>query len=364
MAEGKRGTKREASRTRGDSVTRVGATRQSSTRGRKPSTQGASRTGRPTQAARASSAGTRRQTRTRERLETPATRRKQAQRKAGAASILMRVLAVLGILLVLGAVGYLVARNTSLFSIDQIEAAPTEHLSAEDISKLASVEQGANLLNVDSQGIAASLCKNPWVSSVDIERSFPHTLKITIHERQVGALVLMSRGSLAWYIGTDDVWIEPVTVTGTEQKSARDSALELARQKNAVLVTDVPATVEPISGETATDAEIQALSAYAQGFSEQFLAGISGFSAASVESISCTLSSGVEVSLGQPEQIQVKEAIVTELIKRFPSGLTYINVRTPANPSYRRIGTDYVQTPQQTGASGGEAGGQSGQPRG
>ena len=56
----------------------------------------------------------------------------------------------------------------------------------------------------------------------------------------------------------------------------------------------------------------------------------------SVDAISANLTSGVEVSLGSPENIALKERVVTELLDQV-EGITYINVRDPENPTYRAL---------------------------
>ena len=66
------------------------------------------------------------------------------------------------------------------------------------------------------------------------------------------------------------------------------------------------------------------------------------YSASSEEAISCVLESGIEVSLGDPSQISSKEAVVNELMAQHPNQLTYINVRNPAKPSFRRVSSNSV----------------------
>lgn len=114
------------------------------------------------------------------------------------------------------------------------------------------------------------------------------------------------------------------------------AALAIARRDKAVLFIDIPADVSPASGAEITSDVVLAGLKYADGFSEDFLDQIEDLSLESVEAISANLTSGIEVSLGSPENIALKERVVTELIDQV-EGITYINVRDPQSPTYRSI---------------------------
>lgn len=258
-------------------------------------------------------------------------------------SILVRVLAVVACLVVVGAIAFFILRSTSLFTITSIEAVGSDHVSVEDIQNLIGVEEGTTLLNVDTNAIEANLKKNPWVESVDIEREFPDKLKVTVHERSVFAVVVMSSRSVVWYLGEGCVWIEPATLTVAEGQTTDDAALELANSVGAILITNVPSTVDPVAGSEATDDVIVAVNEYLDGFTDDFASQIVSFDTPSTDSISCVLSSGVEISLGSPTNISAKQTVIEELLARYPNQLTYINVRVPSNPSYRKIDSDSVQ---------------------
>ncbi len=73
---------------------------------------------------------------------------------------------------------------------------------------------------------------------------------------------------------------------------------------------------------------------YVNGFSSEFLAQIKSFSLPSVQAAACHLANGVEVALGDAEDIEKKERVVTELLNK-QSDVTYINVRTPDAYTYR-----------------------------
>jgi len=280
--------------------------------------------------------------------------RRERHNRAPVGRVVARVLIVVGVLAAAALIAYAVLRNSPTFAITSIETEATEHVSVSDIQNLVNVESGTTLLNVDTSAITASLEKNPWIASVSYTRDFPGTLKITVTERKVYALVTMSSSSVAWYLGEGNVWMEPVKIATTANQSVEDAALAQATSEGELLITGVPATVQPVVGAGANDAVLDAVATYRSSFSSDFASQIVSFSAASVESISCVLSSGVEVSLGSPTNISSKETVVTGLLDKYPGELTYINVRVPSNPSYRRITSDTVQAG--SGATGSATG--------
>lgn len=271
-------------------------------------------------------------------------------RGSKAIRVVIIVAAVAAVLLVAGVIAVSVLARTSAFTIDSIDAQDTEHLTAENIARLAKVEKGATLLNIDTATVEENLKKNPWVASARITREFPDRLRIEVTERKVGYLVVMATGNVVWYLGEDDVWIEPVRLDVPDNLTVADVALTSARQMGAVLITDVPPSVSPVAGSRSTDESIQAVESFQEQFSQDFRSQIASYSVSSTDSVSCVLDSGVEVSLGSPSNVSSKEAVITSVVAQYPGQITYINVRVPSKPAYRRLDSDDVQSG--TGAAG------------
>ena len=118
--------------------------------------------------------------------------------------------------------------------------------------------------------------------------------------------------------------------------SGLDAALKLADQLGAELLVDVAADVNPVSGQPVTAKTVLAGLSYVNGFSREFLDQVKDISVSSVEAVSANLTSGVEVSLGSPEDISTKERVVTKLLAE-QEGVTYVNVRTPGAYTYRSV---------------------------
>lgn len=263
------------------------------------------------------------------------------------------VLIAAGVLVLLALVALVVA-NSPLLAATDIQVKGSAHVGQQTVEQLVQVPDGTTLLNVDEASITASLTANPWIDGVQIERTFPHTLVITPHERTVRAVAYITSDDIAWAISDDGIWIAPLSLSvavdaegnevapssdgswpeGATVLSGVDATLQVARDNNALLLTDVPSDANPASGKSVTSEVVLAGLAYARGFSSSFLGQVKDLSIASVEAISANLTSGVEVSLGEPDNITEKERVVTRLLEE-QTGVTYINVREPGAYTFR-----------------------------
>ena len=100
------------------------------------------------------------------------------------------------------------------------------------------------------------------------------------------------------------------------------------------MFTDIASDVEPSEGSKASSDVITAGLEYVSGFSSDFLAQIDYLSLESVDAISVFLSNGIEVALGGPTDVSLKERVVTGLLDQV-QGITYVDVRNPERPTYR-----------------------------
>jgi cell division protein FtsQ len=232
---------------------------------------------------------------------------------------------------------------TPLFAVTNVVGEGTDHVTATDITNLAAIGDGTTLLNVNTSQIEENVKKNPWVSSVSVKRQFPGTLVISVTEQQAFAIVVSGSADKAWYISDDGTWIQPVSLQTSGDTTLAALALDRANKEGLVLIQNVSSSLNPAAGETADNAGILAAIQYQDAFSEGLRDQIVSYSAASAEALSCTLKSGIEISLGSPNNISLKESVITALMAEYPNQLTYINVRIPSKPTYRKIDSDSVQ---------------------
>ncbi len=307
------------------------------------------------------------------------------------------VFGVLGIVAVL-VVAFAVVVNSGLFAATDVWIKGSEHVSKEAAEQLIDLPEGTSLLNVDESAISERLKQNPWVSGVDIERVYPHTLVIKPHERAVAAVVYIASDDIAWAIGDDGCWIAPVSLSQAADAAAapaepaddaaaasdaeppagddpdaaaegdsdadavgdadaadaeaaaaaeaaeaaeaarRQSSLEAARkaaqEAGALLMTDVASGVSPASGKPVESDVVLAGLKYVKDLTPEFLSKVKFMSLPSKEAIAVTLDSGIEIALGAPDDIKTKERVVTKLLEQ-ESGVTYIDVRVPGNYTFR-----------------------------
>lgn len=247
-----------------------------------------------------------------------------------------------------------VIANSSLLAATEVRVMGSDHMDQATAEALVDVPDGTTLLNVDEDAILEQLQASPWIKDIEIERAWPHTLVITPVERKMTAIAYVTADEVAWAIGDDGTWIAPVTLLaavdaegnevevgedgsvpeGATLLSGQDAALRVAQDAGCLLLTDVPSDVSPKSGESVNSKVVLAGLEYANGFSPEFVAQIKSMSVASVEAISANLLSGVEVSLGAPDNIVEKERVVTKLLAE-QAGVTYINVREPGAYTFR-----------------------------
>lgn len=110
---------------------------------------------------------------------------------------LRSVCIALGIV-VLGLAMYVVARETSVFGVERIEVVGASPRVAGSVREALAPLQGASLVTFDAHDANRRLASVAEVASATYDRSFPHTLVVTVRaERPVA---LLRRGSEAWLV--------------------------------------------------------------------------------------------------------------------------------------------------------------------
>ena len=266
------------------------------------------------------------------------------QRATGVLRILAIVSGSLLAVLIIFSLVVALLSKTSMFSVRQVDTNDTEHLSAENIVKLAAIEDGTTLLNVDVPKIEQRLKKNPWVSSIDVVRAYPDTLRLVVHERTPAYYVVIGTGSAGWLMGEDGVWIEPLQIEDHSGRDATDSALKQAKAMGLMLISGVPSSVSPKPGTPSTDSCIESVMAFRNQLSAGFKDQIISYSAPSEDDVACTLDNGIEISMGSPSNIDNKEMVAQGILDEYAGQVIYINVRVPSRPTYRRVDSKYVDS--------------------
>lgn len=239
--------------------------------------------------------------------------------------------------------GWVILTTFPIFVIQHVTADAGEHVSAADIVQLAHVDEGSTLFNFNADAISQRLKKSPWIANVHIERRFPNTLHLSVEENKVDVLASIGTSNIVWCLSKKGIWIEPMSLEADDTISLKERVIKKAQELGALAITDLPSSVNPEAGYPATDDVLAQVSTYRQEFSSAFLSKIASFSAPSPESISLTLTSGIEVSVGRSTEVTTKEQVITKIIEKNEGKITYINARIPQKPSYRMVNSENVQ---------------------
>jgi cell division protein FtsQ len=244
------------------------------------------------------------------RANRPGTSRPRSASPARRGSVRRRrLLVVLGaVVVVLAAAAYGLSVSP-LLAVDTVAVRGTSHLTAAQVTAAAAVHDGDSMAWIDTGASVAGIEALPYVRAATIEREWPHTVRITVHER------------------TPAAWID-----GPAGKSLVDGTgrvLEAVDAPPAGMPQLVGAKVVPPPGGT-IDARPAAR-----------VAGVVGALAvpgvASVETtdhgIVLHLAAGPEVRMGEATGVAVKVRAALAVLAALPDAPpAYVDVSVPTNP--------------------------------
>ena len=207
-------------------------------------------------------------------------------------------------LALLGASGWLVY-GSSTFSTDMVTVHGGRQVSDGQVGEVAQVPLGLPLARQDVDAIARRSTTLPAVRSATVERRWPHTVVITVVERQPLLAVRQPGG----YFIVD------------KEGVAYQSSPTLPR--GAVI-----ADVNPDAVDVLTQ-----VGAVAAGMPDQFRGKVSSIGAMNANGIEVKLVSGLVVRWGTSADSPLKSQIVLALLKQKPK--VSIDVTSPHNPAIR-----------------------------
>ncbi|MGI8458665.1 MAG: cell division protein FtsQ/DivIB [Propionibacteriaceae bacterium] len=226
-------------------------------------------------------------------------RRRRTRRR-----LAMRVLiGVLGVALI-GTAGWLVGFSAVL-AADQVTVTGTQLVTVKTVTQTAAVPLGRPLARVDLDVIATRVKSLAPVKSVQVDRSWPHTVAITVTERTPAYVIT---GAAGYATLVDDQGVAFATVT--------ERPADLVR---ASIPTDDPALLRSVA-------------VVAQALPKPVRDKVDRIEASSPESIRLKLNGHREVIWGSADQSAVKGEVLAALIKK--KAAVY-DVSGPANPTTR-----------------------------
>jgi cell division protein FtsQ len=208
--------------------------------------------------------------------------------------------------------GYVVLRTSSAFAIRHIVVRGASPKVAAEVRRALAPFRGRSLLGLDSAELARRVNALPSVDSVGYDRSFPHTLRLTvIAERPVAVL---HRGTETWLLSARGRVITQIPI-GTHGGLAR---------------IWVPTKARVAVGETLLSAPA-VMTARALALARHFPLHIATASLTHGE-LTFRLRSGLQLLMGEPNDIRLKLAIVRRALHQLPTGTTYLDVSLPGRP--------------------------------
>lgn len=254
-------------------------------------------------------------------------------------AFVLRIGAVAAVIAVI-MVAFFILRSSSVFSIDQVSVVGVEHLTADDMAKLANVPAGSTLLDVDTAAIEERVRRNAWVAGVSVSRKFPHTLEISVTERTVSAVVEVpstdAKSIKQWAISSDHIWLMPIPEKGSAGASTTSS--KVYEDADAALhITDVPFGTKAEIGQKCTDSNVLNALDIVGGMTTELAGKVKTVSAAGEEETTLILDDGIEIAFGKAEGIRDKERVVLKIIEENKGKVSYINVRSVSNPTWRAL---------------------------
>ena len=252
---------------------------------------------------------------------------------------LVRVFIGIGIIVALIG-GWAALYNSPAFTIQNVEVEGVEHLTADEMSQLANVPTDTTLLRVDTETIRNRLKQTAWVEDATVTRKFPDTIKITVTEREIEAIVeIPNRSGSAtkkWAIAKDHIWLMPIPEPGSE--AAKTTSEKIYEDAEAALhITDVPYGTVAEIGQPCQDSNVNNALDIIAGMTTDLANHVETVSAAGPAETTLLLDSGVEIAFGKAENIRDKERVILQILEENPDSVAYINVRLVETPTWRSI---------------------------
>ncbi|NVO00653.1 MAG: FtsQ-type POTRA domain-containing protein [Geobacteraceae bacterium] len=149
--------------------------------------------------------------------------------------------------------------KTTFLRLEKIEVTGINKLTRDEILASASVKLNDDLLGLRLTRMGEQLTKNPWIASVRVRRTFPHSLFIDVQERQPIGVVSMgylyyldARGDIFKPLQEGDSLDFPVITGLAEDDLIRDPAgtkdtlkgilailQQLKKERNGISLADI-----------------------------------------------------------------------------------------------------------------------------
>jgi cell division protein FtsQ len=245
-------------------------------------------------------------------------RRVEVQRDEGRKRL--RKLGILGIAIAVAAFLWWLTL-TPLLDVDSIDIDGAVHTGSEAVLDTIDIERGDALLTADVGGAASSLSTLPWVETVDVRRSWPGTIEISIVERTPVAAIAARGGG--WVV---------VDSGGRQLAIEKEPGIELVRVAGRRLT---PALGEPAGEKYQGSLDLASvLPSSLRGAVPSLWPQRDGTIEATVQ-----LPNGASATarFGVPDQLEAKLVSLAAVLERADlANVRIIDLRVPGAPALTR----------------------------
>ncbi|MDX6323789.1 MAG: cell division protein FtsQ [Nocardioidaceae bacterium] len=204
------------------------------------------------------------------------------------------------------AVGVWLVFFSSVLAVTGVQVRGTQVLTAHQVEAAATVPHDVPLATVDLSAIKARVEDLAPVRSADVSRSWPHSVLITVHERQAVAFVARNEG----YQGVDQSGVlfrdYPQRPTGLPEIQMQPATPVDALAEGAAVVASMP---------------------------DELVSKVAHVDVATIDNITLHLKSGATVTWGSADQSADKARVLAVLLSQ--KARTY-DVTAPGHPTIRR----------------------------
>ena len=206
-----------------------------------------------------------------------------------------------------------VARETPLFGVRAIEVAGAPPGVQRQVERALSGRRGDSLVALDLDAARTEVAALPTVAAVEFDRSYPHTLRVTVFPERPVAVV--RQGADAFVVSERGRVIARVPRARRPELAriwvARDVALEPGSLVDGDLRVAVGA-VAPLAGS-------------------RFPGRVASVATGDAE-LTLRLRSGLELRLGEPANVELKLAVAGRILPLLPRGSGYLDLSVPDRP--------------------------------
>ncbi|MFB7500919.1 cell division protein FtsQ/DivIB [Streptomyces sp. NPDC056161] len=230
----------------------------------------------------------------------------------------LRTIVILAVSVLLGAGCVWLLYGSSWLRTDRVSVSGTRVLTPEQVRSAAAVPVGGPMVSVDIDAIEARLRRKlPRIDTVDVSRSWPHTITLKVIERT--PVLVMKKGA-----GFVEVDAEGVRFATVPQAPKGVPALELALSRSGSATASLR--------RFGTDAVVRAAVRVAADIPVAVAHTTRTVKVASYDAISLELSGGRTVVWGSAENGRAKSRALTALMKAAPDA-RHFDVTVPTAPA-------------------------------